>query len=272
MPYAVNNGTKIYWEEHGTGEPLLLIMGLGFSLDMWMRATPLFAEHYRTIVFDNRGVGRSDVPPGPYSIPDMARDAAAVLDAAGVGGAHVFGVSMGGLIAQELTLQFPSRVRSLVLGCTFCGGPKSVQAEPGVLAALMSITTMPPDQAFDAVVPILFDKGTPRERIDETREMRLQHYPTREGFLAQVMAIGAYQSCDRISRITAPTLVIHGDVDVLVPPQNATVLAQSIPGAKLVMIPNGAHVFLTDQPEQSFEAILSFLAEQRAKELTGSAG
>lgn len=272
MPYAANNGTKIYWEQHGAGEPLLLIMGLGFSLDMWLRATPLFSGHYRTIVFDNRGVGRSDVPPGPYSIAEMARDAAAVLDAAGAGGAHVFGVSMGGLIAQELALQSPDRVRSLVLGCTFCGGPKAVQADPGVLTALMSITTMPPERAFEAVVPILFDPDTPRERIDEAREMRLRHYPTREGFVAQVMAIGAYQSCNRLSGISVPTLVIHGETDVLVPPQNAKLLAQSIPGAKLVMIPHGAHVFLSDQPEASFEAILSFLAGQSARELTGSAG
>src|SRR6516162_9761487 len=99
MPYTENSGVKIYWEEHGAGDPLLLIMGLGSTLDMWRRTLPLTSQSHRTIVFDNRGVGKSDAPPGPYSIPKMASDAAAVLDAAEVQSAHVYGVSMGGIIA-----------------------------------------------------------------------------------------------------------------------------------------------------------------------------
>src|SRR6476659_3223043 len=125
MPYADNQGTRIYWEEHGSGEPLLMIMGLGYALDMWHRTAPVMSQHFRTILFDNRGVGRSDVPSGPYPIPVMAADAAAVLDAAGVSQAHVMGMSMGGMIAQEFALQYPDRVSKLVLGCTACGGPKA---------------------------------------------------------------------------------------------------------------------------------------------------
>ena len=116
MPFADNAGTKIYWEESGTGEPLLLIMGLGYPHDMWHRTRPVVSSHYRTILFDNRGVGKSDLPPGPYSIAQMAADAAAVLDAAGVEKANVFGVSMGGMIAQEFALNYPQRVNRLVLG------------------------------------------------------------------------------------------------------------------------------------------------------------
>src|SRR5690242_18695701 len=110
MPYAQIAGTRIYWEEHGSGEPLLMIMGLGASLDWWFRMLPVVSRRYRSIVFDNRGVGRSDPAPGPYTIPQMAADAAAVLDAAGVTRAHVLGVSMGGIIAQEFALQYPARV------------------------------------------------------------------------------------------------------------------------------------------------------------------
>src|SRR5688500_1132725 len=117
MPYATNGPVKIYWEEEGSGEPLLLIMGLGYSLEMWHRVRPLLTERFRVIAFDNRGVGRSDVPEPGYSIPDMAADAVAVLDAAGVESAHVLGVSMGGYIAQALTAEYPDRVKSLVLGC-----------------------------------------------------------------------------------------------------------------------------------------------------------
>ena len=105
MPYVESSGARIYWEERGSGEPLLMIMGLGYTLEMWGRVVPQLAEHYRVIVFDNRGVGRSDVPAGPYSIAGMAADAEAVMRAAGVERAHVLGVSMGGMIAQEFTLQ-----------------------------------------------------------------------------------------------------------------------------------------------------------------------
>src|SRR5689334_14043961 len=101
MPYAENQGTKIYWEEHGSGEPMLMIMGLGASLDWWFRTVPVVSRRYRAILLDNRGVGRSQQPPGPYTIAQMAADSAAVLDAAGVSRAHIFGCSMGGIIAQE---------------------------------------------------------------------------------------------------------------------------------------------------------------------------
>src|ERR1700734_1918250 len=107
MSFVENQGTKIYWDEQGCGEPLLLIMGLGYPSSLWHRTRPVLAQHFRTVAFDNRGVGLSDVPPGPYPIASMASDAAAVLDAAGVSSAHIFGISMGGMIAQEFALQNP---------------------------------------------------------------------------------------------------------------------------------------------------------------------
>src|SRR5271155_5414484 len=125
MPFAENEGVKIYWEELGEGAPLLLIMGLGWASYLWHRTRPVVAQRYRTITLDNRGVGRSDAPAGPYPIPVMASDAAAVLDAAGVDRAHVYGISMGGMIAQEFALQYPNRVRSLILGCTAAGSPNA---------------------------------------------------------------------------------------------------------------------------------------------------
>jgi 3-oxoadipate enol-lactonase len=124
MPFVENQGAKIYWDEQGSGDPLLLIMGLSYPSYMWHRSRPMLAQRYRTIALDNRGVGQSDAPAGVYSIALMASDAAAVLDAAGVESAHVFGVSMGGMIAQEFALQYPERVRSLILGCTTAGSPR----------------------------------------------------------------------------------------------------------------------------------------------------
>jgi len=107
LPFIQNQGAKIYWDEQGTGDPVLLIMGLAYPSDAWYRTRPVLAKTYRTIVIDNRGVARSDMLPGPYPIALMAADALAVLDAAGVERAHVYGISMGGMIAQELTLQHP---------------------------------------------------------------------------------------------------------------------------------------------------------------------
>jgi pimeloyl-ACP methyl ester carboxylesterase len=112
MPFVENQGTKIYWDEQGQGAPVLLIMGLGYASALWHRARPVLAQRFRTMAFDNRGVGLSDVPPAPYSIATMAADAAAVLDAAGVARAHVFGISMGGIIAQEFALNSFCRMRA----------------------------------------------------------------------------------------------------------------------------------------------------------------
>jgi len=123
-------------------KPLLLIMGLSYPSYMWHRSRTVFANSYRTIALDNRGVGQSDVTPGIYSIALMASDAAAVLHAAGVESAHVFGVSRGGMIAQEFALQYPNRVRSLILGCTAAGGPHAVQAESARCKLLCAVTSL----------------------------------------------------------------------------------------------------------------------------------
>jgi len=261
MPYTTNNGIKIYWEEHGSGEPLLLIMGLGASLDQWRRTLPALSAHYRTIVFDNRGVGKTDMPEGPYPIATMAEDARCVLDAAGVQSAHVYGISMGGMIAQELALQYPARVRKLVLGCTSPGGPQVVRADAEANALLMNRPNMTIDEALEASIPILYDSHTPRERIDEDLAIRRKTYPPAAAFMSQMMGIFAWQSWDRVAAITAPTLVIHGASDRLVPPGNGELIAGRIPGAKWVLLPNAGHIYPTDQTERSNEAILAFLGD-----------
>jgi len=147
---------------------------------MWHRTRPVLAKRFRTIALDNRGVGQSDVPPGVYSIALMASDAASVLDAAGVESAHVFGVSMGGMIAQEFALQYPKRVRSLILGCTASGGPHAIQAEPAALQTLMR-QGMTPEEAKEAIIPFIYDVATPRDRIDEDMAIRMEWYPTLKG-------------------------------------------------------------------------------------------
>jgi len=254
-------GTQIYWEESGSGEPVLLIMGLGYAHQMWFRTRPVLASRYRVILFDNRGVGKSDVPPGPYSITQMAADAAAVMDAAGVAKALVFGVSMGGMIAQEFAIRYPERVERLILGCTACGGSNAVPAAAKVLQVLMARATMTPEEGAVAMVPYIYDASTPRERVDQDLAVRRTVYPTAQGYLGQVQGILAWSCFDRLPSIQAPTLVIHGETDQLVPPENAKIIADRIPGAERIMLPHASHLFTTDQPEASHAAILRFLAQ-----------
>jgi 3-oxoadipate enol-lactonase len=267
MPFVQNQGAKLYWDEQGSGEPLLLIMGLSYPSCMWHRSRPVLAKRYRTMALDNRGVGQSDVPAGVYSIALMASDAAAVMDAAGVESAHVFGVSMGGMIAQEFALQYPSRVRSLILGCTAAGGPHAVQAESAALQTLMR-RDLTPEESKEAIIPFIYDAATPRERIDEDMVIRMKWYPTPEGYMGQLQGIFGWEAASRLAQITAPTLVIHGESDRLIPPANARLIAERIPDAKLVLIPHASHIFETDQPAAAHHAILEFLAAQQSRPQT----
>jgi 3-oxoadipate enol-lactonase len=260
MPVTVNQGAKIYWDEQGSGDPLLLIMGLGYPSGAWYRTRPALSRKYRTIALDNRGVGQSDMPVGPYPIPIMASDAAAVLDAAGVGSAHVFGISMGGMIAQEFALQYPKRVRSLVLGCTTAGGPHAVRAEPEATQMLMARATMTQEEAAQAALPFIYDPGTPKHLIDEDLAIRRPWFPRQEAYTAQLQGILAWECYSRLAQIAAPTLVIHGESDRLVPAGNGKLIAENIPGAKLVMLPHASHIFTTDQPKAAQQAVLEFLS------------
>jgi len=262
MAFADNQGTKIHWDEQGTGAPILLIMGLGYPSAMWHRMRPELSASYRTIALDNRGAGESDVPPGPYSMTVMASDAAAVLDAAGVPSAHVFGMSMGGMIAQEFALQYPERVQSLILGCTAPGGPNAKRAEPAAIEMLKARTWMSREQAAEAAVPFIYDTATPRHLIDEDIATRHPWPTSPAGYLAHLQAIVAWESFPRLPQITAPTLVIHGKADRLVPSANGELIAARIPGAQLVLLEHASHLFSTDQPETTHRAIFEFLVAQ----------
>ena len=263
MAFVQNQGARIYWDEQGSGEPLLLIMGLGYPSAMWHRSRPGLARQYRTIALDNRGSGQSDVPSGPYPIPLMASDAAAVLDAAGEESAHVFGVSMGGMIAQEFALRYPDRVRSLILGCTAAGGPTAVRAEAEVNQVLMS-RDLTPEQMALAMRPFIYDANTPVEKIDEDLAVRRKWFPKPEGYAAQLQGILAWESYSRLPEIKAPTLVVHGESDRLVPPGNGKLISERIPGAEFVLLPHASHIFSTDQAEATHKAVLKFLSQHWA--------
>ncbi len=261
MPYIANEGANLYWEEHGTGDPVLLIMGLSFTLEMWFRLLPALTPSHRVILFDNRGMGRSSVPRGPYSIRQMARDASAVLKAAGVEQANVIGASMGGMIAQELALNHPGRVRSLILGCTTHGG--FLSRWPDISKRPRGVKWAKTDrlERERVIVPMLYADTTPIERIEEDLRIRSECQWTSQGFFNQLAGILLWTSYRRLPRIRVPTLVVHGDQDRLVPPVNGRMVAKRIPGAQFKIIENAGHLLTTDQPEVCVQMMVEFLAK-----------
>ncbi|MCY7346891.1 MAG: alpha/beta hydrolase [Pyrinomonadaceae bacterium] len=262
MPYANNGETKIYWEEYGAGEPLLLIMGLGGSRREWRRLLPALSAEYRVIVFDNRGVGETVANDEAFSIPLMASDAKAVLEAANVESAHVLGMSMGGMIAQEFALHYPEMTRSLILTVTNCGGREAVPAELEVYFALQGRGVATPEDAFWAMAPYIYAAKTPRERLAEDLAAREGVFTKPENFMRQLQAIMSWQGTfPRLLNIKVPTLVIGGVNDRLIPCANSKILADAIPNAQLVELEDSSHIFPTDQPEKSIEVILEFLGK-----------
>ncbi|MDQ1397919.1 MAG: hypothetical protein QOG64_3178 [Acidimicrobiaceae bacterium] len=251
---------ELYWEDGGSGQPLLLIQGLGFSSAMWFRLLPALEERHRVIRYDARGIGRSEVSPGPYSIERMAADAMAVLDAAGEETAHVFGCSLGGIVAQEVAITYPDRVRSLILCCTHPAGSDAVWPDPTVMEMLRSRASLPLEESIRASVDVGYGKQTPPARIEEDVAKRLEIPNTPEGYQNQLVGGLGYQGTKaRLPQITAPTLVITGDEDQMVPPANADILAEAIPNARKVVIPGAGHVVFTDAPDAVTDSMLPFL-------------
>lgn len=259
MPYAQSGDVAIWWEEHGDGEPLLLIMGLGFPASLWYRVRPVLAERHRVITFDNRGTGRTGAVAGPYPIEVMAADAVAVLDAAGVRRAHVLGISMGGLIAQELALTHPERVASLVLAATHPGGSATVLPAPEVMELLRTRADLPLEQSYRATIPVAYAATTPAEVIDADIAARLANPTTPEGYTNQLVGGSAYGgAADRLPTLGAPTLCLHGSADQLVPPANSETLASLIPGARLQFIEGAGHMLFSDAPGAFVDAVEAF--------------
>jgi len=275
MPTAHVNGIDLHWEESGGGDPLLLIMGLAADSVAWMLQRDAFAAHYRTIVFDNRGVGRSGKPAGPYSIAQMADDAAGLLDAIGVERPHVAGVSMGGMIAQELALRHPARVRSLVLGCTYASPDAAVSAQFAESLQAFGATrgadgqiqvdpaALNPMAFIQRLLPLTFTPQFIMTELPKLMQMfsgALQYGFDMPAILAQVAATQAHDTSDRLGHIRVPTLVFCGDADQLIPASNSDLLAARIPGARLVKLPGGSHGFNFETPDAFNRQVLDFLA------------
>jgi pimeloyl-ACP methyl ester carboxylesterase len=254
---------QLYWERTGSGPPVLLIMGLGLSGGAWWRTVPVLAGGHQVITFDNRGVGRSRSLLHAYTTEVMADDAVSVLDAAGVERAHVYGISLGGMVAQQVALRHPERVRSLVLGATSPGGARAHRPDEAVLEFLRRRLWMTHREAAWRSVQFNYSercRAERPERIDEDVSQRLAHSFPAQAYFAQLWAASTHDAYARLARIEAPTLVVHGSDDRMIPIENGRMLAGRIPGARLTELPGTGHLYATEIPEVD-EEISAFMAE-----------
>jgi pimeloyl-ACP methyl ester carboxylesterase len=253
--------TRLHVEREGSGEPLLWITGFAISSEIFSPVIASYAAQFDCIRYDNRGAGRSAAPWRLTSIPELAGDAVRLLDALNVDSAHVYGLSMGGMIAQEMALRFPDRVRALVLGGTSHGGPRAVLPSPRIAAALTS-RNAPAALRAELVGRALF---TPEFRAREPQRVRTylallgRHRTSARGLVSHLTASTYHDTRSRLGRIVAPTLVLHGAQDELTPPGNARLLAAAIPDAELRLVSAG-HAYLLEQPEQSHRLFSEWIA------------
>ena len=252
---------KLYAEEHGDGPPLLLLTGLGYAIWSWQRQIPDWSKRFRCIAVENRGTGRSPKPAGPYSIEELADDAAEALDGRR---AHVAGFSMGGYLAQTLALRHPELVERLVLVCTGTGGPAYVPLPAATAAAWEANADRTPPEFARATMPLSFRPGWTDEHPDEFEQLladRLEHPTPPECWRAQ------YDACTEwIARVTpveelaVPTLVVHGDADRIVPYENGVELARRIPGARFEPFAGAGHLLFLESPERFNPLVEEFLS------------
>jgi pimeloyl-ACP methyl ester carboxylesterase len=268
VPFARNGTVKVHWESFGEGPPVLLVAGQGMTADGWWSTIPILSRSFRVIAFDNRDTGSSSRLPWPYSAAQMANDAVAVLDAAGEQQAHVYGISLGSLVAQELALRHPDRVQALVLGASSAGGFAAYKPSPSSFAQtfLVRAGAMGPEEAAWAAVPYTYGEKTRRsnsERIATDIAHRISSPPEPLAYMHQAAAVATHDAYDRLNQMAAPTLVVHGEQDVFVPPANALVLAEKIPAAQLRLWPDAGHMYTIDEPQADRE-IARFLLQHSA--------
>ncbi|MGD9933079.1 MAG: alpha/beta fold hydrolase [Dehalococcoidia bacterium] len=264
MPKAPIRDIITYYEEAGSGHPLLLIMGLGGDLQAWALQVPELSRHFRVITYDNRGAGRSSAPDRPYSIPQMAADAVGLLDHLGIEKAHVLGFSMGGYIAQELVLANPGRVEKLILMSTAPGidgyGRAVVRTWMDVRRSNMSREHIVRNTAPYLYSPELLDDQARFERA-VLNSVNNPYAQGDVGFLRQADAILGFDAESRLGQVKAPTLVVCGADDTLVPLRNSEKLAKLIPGATLKTL-SGAHLGAIEYPSEYNDAFVEFLSAE----------
>jgi pimeloyl-ACP methyl ester carboxylesterase len=261
MPTMQANGLTINYEVHGNGEPLLLINGLADDLTYWTCQMEDFSSRYQVIAFDNRGIGGTDKPAGGYTTAQMAADAEGLLEALAIPRAHVLGVSMGGMIAQEFALRYPERVNKLLLCCT-CSEPSEANKRLYQIwqetAPVLGLPQMMKEVLLWCFTPEFFQHSP--GAAQETEEALTGISQSVEAYLSQLNSIQVHNATKRLSRIVAPTLVLGAPFDLIFPPFQSRQLHEAIAASTLRFTAHGGHAFLREVPEEFNQAVLEFLA------------
>jgi pimeloyl-ACP methyl ester carboxylesterase len=266
MTTVRTNGIEIYYEVHGAGEPLLLIMGLGANASNWEMQIETFAREYQVIAFDNRGAGRSEKPAEAYSIHQMAEDAASLLQELGIHSANVFGMSMGGMIAQELALRHANRVRTLVLGATMAGGPGATLPNPAMMQQWLSLARLPKEQAIEGGLKFLYSEDYVTQNKADLVAGALARWELMappHALQKQVIAVISFNTQSQLKDIHQPTLILHGTDDKIIPFPNSEILVNGIPGAHRVVYPGMGHGLLVERDDDVNREVLDFLRPHR---------
>ena len=262
-----SNGQTLYWESFGEGKPFVLIMGIGYDSTLWgLHQVPFFSEHFKTIIFDNRDVGRSSKATKAYTIADMADDVAGLMNGLGIERAHMLGLSMGAMIAQEFAIRYPKKLEKLVLTGT---GAANARSKFDPISIWSYIKTQDTNGLMFAAQQViwLFSESFNRnhEIVDQTLQM-LASNPNpvmAEAYHRQAEAYVKHDTLDRLNQVTAPTIVIAGEQDRLTPPWICREVADAIPNAKykLILGAGSSHVLPLERPDDFNQAVLSFLQQ-----------
>jgi 3-oxoadipate enol-lactonase len=257
-------GTDLYYERRGAGEPLLLLQGLGGNSLHWGETfLGGLEDAFELILYDHRGAGRSGPLDGEHTIADLAGDALGLLDALEIERAHIVGISMGGMVAQEIALAAPDRVRTLTLGCTFPGGPEATMTDMTVVGMLAEAVLSGDQERTLRVgyeVMIAAEYADREGAYELYSELAGQHPAPIPVLMAQLSAIMGHDTSERLAEIAAPTLVIHGTEDRLMDVANGELLARLIPGARLERLQGSGHMFFWEQPERSAQLVREHLS------------
>jgi 3-oxoadipate enol-lactonase len=255
---ASHQDVRLEYDVHGSGDPVLLVQGLGYGRAGWGPLRERLAERYTIVSYDNRGFGDSDKPTGPYSTQGLADDAAAVLDAVGFERVNVVGASLGGMAAQEFALRHPTRVDKLVLCCTTPGGADAYPLPQQTVALFAEAARLEPLEALKRFVANSLAPDAPRELAEEVLAYRVRNPPDAAGWQAQAAAGATHDAHARLGAITAPTLVIHGTVDNVVDHRNAQLLADAIPHASIELLDGAGHLLFWERPDKVAALISEF--------------
>jgi pimeloyl-ACP methyl ester carboxylesterase len=263
MPHQAVNGIRIYYEEQGKGDPLMLINGLAFPMDLWFAQIQALSRDFRVIALDNRGVGRSDKPDEEYSIATMASDAVGLLGVLGIEKSHLAGLSMGGFISQEIALSYPDRVNRLVLVATCMGGLHSLElGKPFWEKVAAAITGKSPEQVYRTDLTMMTAPGFVEKHpdiLDKAVALRMKHPQPLRAFLRQFAAANVFDVNNRAQNISQPTMIILGQDDPIFPIPLADDFRQKMPKAKMIIYENCGHAIHLEKPDQLTRDIRNFL-------------